>query len=235
MSTIGFDDLFNKSDFNSGLEALKNAIAAITKEIESTKTAADGFSKTMGEELKNKINQLSSASSNFDTELKKVRADFEAFKQSVGQTNATLDQYKKTNEDLTNKVKNLEEQTKKYTEAQKGASKAASDGGVTMKGLSQQLLGVASGAALVYRGITMLKEQLVNAIKSTREFETAMKAVEAITRASGAELLLLTNNANRLGATTEKTATQIAQLQKSWVSLVLILQRYSLQQMQLWI
>jgi TP901 family phage tail tape measure protein len=214
MSTIGFDDLFNKSDFNSGLEALKNAIAAITKEIESTKTAADGFSKTMGEELKNKINQLSSASSNFDTELKKVRADFEAFKQSVGQTNATLDQYKKTNEDLTNKVKNLEEQTKKYTEAQKGASKAASDGGVTMKGLSQQLLGVASGAALVYRGITMLKEQLVNAIKSTREFETAMKAVEAITRASGAELLLLTNNANRLGATTEKTATQIAQLQK---------------------
>jgi uncharacterized coiled-coil DUF342 family protein len=71
MSTIGFDDLFNKSDFNSGLEALKNAIAAITKEIESTKTAADGFSKTMGEELKNKINQLSSASSNFDNELKK--------------------------------------------------------------------------------------------------------------------------------------------------------------------
>jgi TP901 family phage tail tape measure protein len=219
MSTIGFDDLFNKSDFNSGLEALKNAIAAITKEIESTKTAADGFSKTMGEELKNKINQLSSASSNFDTELKKVRADFEAFKQSVGQTNATLDQYKKTNEDLTNKVKNLEEQTKKYTEAQKGASKAASDGGVTMKGLSQQLLGVASGAALVYRGITMLKEQLVAAVKSTIAFEKAMKEVQAISRASADQVQALTDNANKLGASTEKTAVEIAGLQKELAKL----------------
>jgi TP901 family phage tail tape measure protein len=219
MSTIGFDDLFNKSDFNSGLEALKNAIAAITKEIESTKTAADGFSKTMGEELKNKINQLSSASSNFDTELKKVRADFEAFKQSVGQTNATLDQYKKTNEDLTNKVKNLEEQTKKYTEAQKGASKAASDGGVTMKGLSQQLLGVASGAALVYRGVQILKEQLVAAVKSSIEFEAIMKEVEAISRASASAITLLTKDAQRLGATTEKTAKQVGETQKELAKL----------------
>jgi TP901 family phage tail tape measure protein len=219
MSTIGFDDLFNKSDFNSGLEALKNAIAAITKEIESTKTAADGFSKTMGEELKNKINQLSSASSNFDTELKKVRTDFEAFKQSVGQTNATLDQYKKTNEDLTNKVKNLEEQTKKYTEAQKGASKAASDGGVTMKGLSQQLLGVASGAALVYRGVQMLKEQLVAAVKSSIEFEAIMKEVGAISRASASAITLLTKDAQRLGATTEKTAKQVGETQKELAKL----------------
>jgi TP901 family phage tail tape measure protein len=219
MSTIGFDDLFNKSDFNSGLEALKNAIAAITKEIESTKTAADSFSKTMGEELKSKINQLASTSANFDNELKKVRADFEAFKQSVGQTNSTLDQYKKTNEDLTTKVKNLEEQTKKYTEAQKGASKAASDGGVTMKGLSQQLLGVASGAALVYRGVQMLKEQLVAAVKSTIEFEQAMKEVQAISRASAGQLESLTANANKLGASTEKTAVQIAGLQKELAKL----------------
>jgi TP901 family phage tail tape measure protein len=219
MSTIGFDDLFNKSDFNSGLEALKNAIAAITKEIESTKTAADGFSKTMGEELKNKINQLSSASSNFDTELKKVRADFEAFKQSVGQTNATLDQYKKTNEDLTNKVKNLEEQTKKYTTAQQGASKAASEGGITMKGLSQQLLGVASGAALVYRGVQILKEQLVAAVKSSIEFEAIMKEVEAISRASASAITLLTKDAQRLGATTEKTAKQVGETQKELAKL----------------
>jgi phosphate uptake regulator len=173
----------------------------------------------MGEELKNKINQLSSASSNFDTELKKVRADFEAFKQSVGQTNATLDQYKKTNEDLTNKVKNLEEQTKKYTEAQKGASKAASDGGVTMKGLSQQLLGVASGAALVYRGVQMLKEQLVAAVKSTIAFEKAMKEVQAISRASADQVQALTDNANKLGASTEKTAVEIAGLQKELAKL----------------
>jgi TP901 family phage tail tape measure protein len=219
MSTIGFDDLFNKSDFNSGLEALKNAIAAITKEIESTKTAADGFSKTMGEELKNKINQLSSASSNFDTELKKVRADFEAFKQSVGQTNATLDQYKKTNEDLTNKVKNLEEQTKKYTTAQQGASKAASEGGITMKGLSQQLLGVASGAALVYKGISMLKEQINEAVKSSIEFAAAMKQVEAISRANSTQISQLTKDAQRLGASTEKTAVQIANTQKELAKL----------------
>jgi phage host-nuclease inhibitor protein Gam len=130
-----------------------------------------------------------------------------------------LDQYKKTNEDLTNKVKNLEEQTKKYTEAQKGASKAASDGGVTMKGLSQQLLGVASGAALVYRGVQMLKEQLVAAVKSTIEFEQAMKEVQAISRASAGQLESLTANANKLGASTEKTAVQIAGLQKELAKL----------------
>jgi TP901 family phage tail tape measure protein len=214
MSTIGFDDLFDKEGFNTGLKALKDAIDAITRTINETKTVADGFSKTMGEELKNKINQLSSTSSNFDTELKKIRADFEAFKQSVAQTNNTLDQYKKTNEDLTNKVKNLEEQTKKYTTAQQGASKAASEGGITMKGLSQQLLGVASGAALVYKGISMLKEQILLAINSAIDFEKAMKEVEAITRASSTGIKLLTDDANRLGAITEKTAIQIAGLQK---------------------
>jgi TP901 family phage tail tape measure protein len=219
MSTIGFDDLFDKEGFNSGLKALKDAIDAITRTINETKIAADGFSKTMGEELKNKINQLASTSANFDNELKKIRSDFEAFKQSVAQTNNTLDQYKKTNEELSNKVKKLEEETKKYAEAQKGANKAASDGGVTMKGLSQQLLGVASGAALVYRGITILKEQISAAVDSTIAFEKAMKEVQAISRASGTDLELLTANANRLGATTEKTATDIASLQKELAKL----------------
>jgi TP901 family phage tail tape measure protein len=212
MSTIGFDDLFDKEGFNTGLKALKDAIAAITKEIESTKTAADGFSKTMGEELKNKINQLSSASSNFDNELKKVRADFEAFKQSVGQTKQVVNQYETANKSLTKEVNKLEQATKQVTNTTKTSA-------VNFKGLSQQFLGVASGAALVYRGVQMLKEQLVAAVKSTIAFEKAMKEVQAISRASAEQLNALTANANKLGASTEKTAVEIAGLQKELAKL----------------
>jgi chromosome segregation ATPase len=142
------------------------------------------LSQSLGDELKNRINALSSASSNLDAEIKKLRADTEAFKQTAAQTDAVLTQYKKANEELTEKVKKLEEETKKYTNTQKDASKAAGQGGVTFTGLSQSLVGVASGAALVYKGVQMLKEQLTLAVKSTIEFEQAMKEVQAISRAS---------------------------------------------------
>jgi TP901 family phage tail tape measure protein len=216
---IGFKQLFDKEDFDSNLTALKVKIAEVSQAISQTATAADTLNQVLGGELKTKIQALTSSHSALDSELRKVRADFEAFKQTVASTKTTVDQYKTANDKLKEKVKEVETESKKLNATQKESGKVAKQATINYGQLSQSLIGVASGAALLYKGISMLKEQFVAALKSTIEFESAMKEVQAISRASGTAFQLLLNDANRLGATTEKTALQIAGLQKELAKL----------------
>jgi TP901 family phage tail tape measure protein len=218
-NAIGFGELFNKEDFNSNLEALKGKIEAISKAIDETATASNKLNTALGGELKEKVNTLTSSNSALDTELRKVRADFEAFKQTVASTKTTVDQYKTANDKLKEKVKEVETELKKLNATQKESGKVAKQATINYGQLSQSLIGVASGAALLYKGISMLKEQITLAVKSTIEFESVMKEVQAITRSSATDLALMTSNANRLGATTEKTASQIGGLQKELAKL----------------
>jgi TP901 family phage tail tape measure protein len=218
-NAIGFGELFNKEDFNSNLEALKGKIEAISKAIDETATASSKLNQVLGGELKNKINTLTSSNSALDTELKKVREDFEAFKHTVASTKTTVDQYKTANDKLKDKVKEVETESKKLNNTQKDLGKTTKQSSISMGQLSQSLIGVASGAALLYRGITMLRDQISEAVKSTVEFESIMKEVQAISRSSSSALQLLTKDAQRLGASTEKTAVQVGQTQKELAKL----------------
>ena len=218
MNPIGFNELFN-DNLNKGLEEIKTTIIAINTALAGTKSEADKFAQAVGSDLKGKIDAITSSSSNLDAELKKVKADFEAFKNATAQTNATIDAYKKTTEDLTQKTKKLEEELKKAKTGVEGVGKAKKSASIDAKQLAQSLIGVGTQTALVYKGIQMLGQQLVKAFKSAMDFEVAIKQVGAISRASAEDLASLTENANRLGATTEKTAVQIASLQKELAKL----------------
>jgi TP901 family phage tail tape measure protein len=216
---IGFKQLFDKEDFDSNLTALKDKIAEVSKAISDTATAADSLNQVLGGELKTKIQALTTSHSALDTELKKVRADFEAFKQTVASTKTTVDQYKTANDKLKDKVKEVEKESQKLNTTQKESGKVAKQATINYGQLSQSLIGVASGAALLYKSISMLKEQITLAVKSTIDFEQAMKEVQAISRASSDQLAALTANANKLGSSTEKTAVEVAGLQKELAKL----------------
>jgi TP901 family phage tail tape measure protein len=218
-NAIGFGELFNKEDFNSGLEGLKSKIAEITQAIEDTGKAADALNKALGGELKEKIVALSSSNKDLDNELKKVRGDFDALKKSVVEINTTLKKYKDANDKLKEKTKELKDKLKQQKEEQAALNKVNKQATINYGQLAQSVIGVASGAALLYKGISMLKEQITLAVKSTIDFEQAMKEVQAISRASSDQLAALTANANKLGSSTEKTAVEVAGLQKELAKL----------------
>lgn len=207
-------DLFDVGSFNEATGQIVQLIKSITDEIGKAKQASGQLSAELGKSLKAEIEKITSTSKNLEQELAKVTKKFNDLKTTVTTSNDVIKKYESENKKLETQLKKVQEGLKKLGKEQTTTNKTQKDGGVSAKGLTQSLIGVASGAALVYKGIVLLKDQLILAVKSTMEFETAMKEVQAISRASSKELEALTENANRLGATTEKTATQIATLQK---------------------
>lgn len=62
----------------------------------------------------------------------------------------------------------------------------------------------------VYKGIEMTKNLMVQGVRSSAEYELALKRISAITGTTGESLGMLSDKARELAATTEHTATQIA-------------------------
>lgn len=207
-------DLFDVSSFDQATQQIVGLIGKINEAIKGAKGEVDKLSTKLGTDLKNQITNVSSSSDKLEKELADVKTKFGQLKTTVSTSNDVIKKYEEENKKLETQLRKVKEEATKYSNAQKEVSKSQKTSGITSAGLTQSLIGVASGAALVFKGITLLKEQLILAVKSTMEFETAMKEVQAISRASAKELEALTENANRLGATTEKTAGQIASLQK---------------------
>jgi TP901 family phage tail tape measure protein len=212
-------DLFDVSSFDQATQQIIGLIGKINQAISGAKGEVDKLSTKLGTDLKNQINNVNSSSDKLEKELADVKTKFDQLKTTVSTSSDVIKKYEQENKRLEDQLKKVKEESTKYATSQQGVNKAQKEGGVTGAGLAQSLIGVASGAALVYKGISTLKEQLTLAVKSTIDFEKAMKEVQAISRASGQELELLTANANRLGATTEKTATDIASLQKELAKL----------------
>jgi TP901 family phage tail tape measure protein len=207
-------DLFDVASFDQATQQITALIGNITKAIEASKSASAQLSTTLGNELKKEISTLTAQSQNLSKEFTDLQNKFNNFKQGISSTNDTIKKYEKTNKELEDQLKKVKGELDKVKNSTDGVGKSSKNTSLSSGKLSQALIGVASGAALVYKGISLLKEQLELAVKSTIEFEKAMKEVQAISRATADELIQLTENANRLGATTEKTATQIATLQK---------------------
>jgi len=216
---ITFEKLFDKGSFSSGVTQLVELINKITVEIGNAEIAANALSSSLAQQLKKEINDLKANSANLTTELKSVNQRFDDFKQTVSNTTDVIKKYENENEKLKKQLTDLEKETKKYEQEQKKLNEAQQTGSISSKGLAQSFLGVASGAALLYKGISVLKDQLTLAFESAIDFQRAMKEVQAITRSSGEALSLLTKDANRLGSSTEKTSTQIASLQKELAKL----------------
>lgn len=211
---IGFNELFNKASFDQGVSELVKVIGKITEEIELAELAGRMLSETLGKKVKAEIASLSSASKTLAKDMADITTKMNAFKQNTIQLEGITKEYKKEVDRLTtelNKLKQAQEKANTETSKTTGITKQAKQ---NYSNLSQSLLGVAAGAALVHRGVTILADQLRMAVNATIEFEHTMNQVKAVTGASAEELRVLAENANRLGASTEKTAIQIANLQK---------------------
>ena len=211
---ISFNDLIDKGSFDAGIRYLVENLELITVSIKESKEAADEFARAMGLQLKKEIGQLSATSKQLAKDMADMEAKMQQFKQTTSNTNKVISDYEKENERLRKELEKLKTAIDQVNQATDKTKKSKASATIETKRLAQSMLGLASGAALVYRGIEVLRNQLVLAVRSMLEFEQAMKEVQAISRASAEDLKSLTENANRLGATTEKTAGQIAQLQK---------------------
>ena len=216
---IEFDSLFNKGSFDAGVSELVKVIGKITEEIELAELAGRMLSETLGKKLKGEISSISSVSKTLSKDLSDMAKKMEEYKIKTVQIDKVTESYKKETERLTkelDKLKLAQEKANKETDKASGATNKAK---TSYAGLAQSFLGVASGAALVHDGIRFLKEQIISAVQSTIAFEKVMKEVQAVSGATGDELKLLTDNANKLGSTTEKTAQQIAEAQKELAKL----------------
>ena len=216
---IEFESLFNKGSFDAGVSELVKVIANITLEINKAETAGNQLSKLFGEKLKGEIASISSVSKTLSKDLLEMTKKMEDYKAKTIQIDKITEEYKKETEKLTKELEKLklaQEKANKETEKAEPVAKKAKN---VYAGLSQSLLGVASGAAIVFKGISFLGNQLISATQSAIAFEKVMKEVEAVSGASGEELKLLANNANKLGSSTEKTAQQVAEAQKELAKL----------------
>lgn len=211
---IRFDSLIDKASFDTGTIAIAQSLERITLEITKAKDAAVVFSQHIGKELKKEVQSLSTTSKNLAKDMAAMEAKMNQFKQTTSNTSKIITDYEKENKKLTSQLEKLKQKLDSATVSQEKNTVASKKGSQGAAQLAQGFLGVASGAALLYRGIQGLGNQLSMAVTSMLEFEQAMKEVQAISRSSAEDLRLLTENANRLGATTEKTAGDVAKLQK---------------------
>lgn len=209
---IGFDRLFDAQSFDAGTTKLAEYLKRITEEIDKAKTSANQFAKVMGAELKKEIASLSSTSADLAKKMQDITQKMNDFKVTTSNTKKVISDYEKENEKLRKELENLKKAQQQVTNTTKNKSQV-------MGQLRQSLLGAAAGGAILYKGIQLLQKQLTLAIDSTMGFEQAMKEVQAISRASNEQLVALTANANKLGASTEKTAIEIAKLQKELAKL----------------
>lgn len=216
---INFDDLIDKGSFDKGSDFIVSKLRLITEEIERAKQGADEFAKVVGLQLKKEIQQLSASSKNLAKDMANMEAKMNQFKAATSNTKKVISDYEKENKKLNVELEKLKKQLEENTRAQVNNTTASKQATSTTKNLAQSFIGLAGGAALVHRGITILSDQLKLAVKSTIEFEQKMKEVQAISRGSAEQLASLTANANKLGASTEKTAVQVADLQKELAKL----------------
>lgn len=216
---IGFNELFNKASFDQGVSELVKVIGKITEEIELAELAGRMLSETLGRKVKAEIASLSATSKTLSKDIADITAKMDAFKATNIKITETTKAYEKEVDRLTKELEKLKKSQEGVNNETTKASKATSSAKNNFGQMSQALLGVAAGAALVHKGITILKDQLVKAVESTIAFEKVMKEVKAVSGATDDELKLLTANANKLGATTEKTAQQVAEAQKELAKL----------------
>jgi len=85
-------------------------------------------------------------------------------------------------------------------------------------GLTKTMVSVAK-SFLAYRVVGLMKDALVSVVKINAEFEISMQKVRAITGATDAQFLELTNSAKELALGTMFTASQVSELQLAYSKL----------------
>lgn len=129
----------------------------------------------------------------FDAEMRRAKETFHA-------SSISLDDYKRRMASLRQETTITQAKLEQFKNATVARNQAAASFS-SARASTYQTIAIAGMAAAPF----------VNAIETAATFEASMSKVQAITRASGEEIQKLTENARKLGETTQFSATQAAE------------------------
>lgn len=183
-----------KTDKNSlkqaekSINKLKNTLESVGK---TAKTSGDATATT----LRNVVNAGQQAGSAIKTSMEQARRSIEGVKQSALQTSSALN----TVRGSASQVKVNPVPTGNRNQPQPKAKMTGAD--------------IATAGATAMVAGTAITAPLVNAVDDAKDFEYAMKRVQAVTQADEEALKKLSEQARMLGRATEFNAKQVADAQ----------------------
>jgi len=125
---------------------------------------------------------------------------------------ALILEFKAKTDDLEKRLKAIE---KSVADTGKASKKVTADMGAQFKNLGTQI----ATAFGVTMGVASFVSVMRGAFNAAKDFEAQMSKVRAISGATAAEMQKLSESAQRLGASTMFTATQVGQLQEEYARL----------------
>lgn len=215
-----------QKDVKEGFASLTSEITRIRGEQDKLDKTTDRGSKKF-DKLQVELIQTRSALQLLNKETKKTVT---TFKQAEGSYDALITQNSKLRQQI-NKfpvafdkmsaaqrrtVKQFESNTNKLKAFDKNLGQNFRNVGnyrTAIKGLGKNLIGIAAGFGLALGGVQLLSTAFRESFRIVQDFDLTMAKVKATTKATAADFRLLTEDAKRLGATTQNTATEIGELQ----------------------
>lgn len=218
MADITGDSLLPEGFLNQLDQAAAKAGVLDTRMEELANTLRNEVNKGF-ESLRTELKSVGLGSAQAATKLAQLEARIIGLKRNSKEYEKELKSLRKANGDIS---KQLTELRTKYDSLSTSQDKVVATTGRTSNavgGLIQRYAGLTAGLILVERSMRTIQQQVIAAVESNITLEQAMKEVEAISRATSAQMKSLTADADRLGATTEKTAQEVAGLQKELAKL----------------
>lgn len=218
MAGITGDNLFSKDFLNRLDEASQKAgkLNVDLTKLEETlrKGINEGFDR-----LSKELKDVSVGASDTSSRLSGLEAQIKSLKLTSSQLNSEMSKLKALNKQQEEELSKLRKEYEKLAASQAQNTKATNAQANSLGALAKRYIGLTAGILLVERGVRMFTQQIRLAVDSSIQFEQVMKEVMAISRATSDQFRSLEADANRLGASTEKTAVQVAGLQKELAKL----------------
>lgn len=218
MAGITGDDLL-PDDFIPKLDSAIAKSGALDVQLEElANTLRNEVSKGFGE-LRKELKSVGLGSADAAKKLAQLEARILGLKRNSQEYEKELKKLRTANSAQSKQLTELKAKYESLSTAQRSNTQVVSRASNSIGQLVQRYAGLTAGILLVERSMRMISQQVRAAVESNISLEQAMKEVQAISRATSAQMKALTADADRLGATTEKTAQEVAGLQKELAKL----------------
>ncbi len=164
--------------------------------------------------IRNQVRDVSIDAAKSSRVLQDLEDSFKKLNQQAGNYHANIQNGARDAAKYEKEIRSLRDELNKLKAAKDAGTVSTAKFNSGISSLMARFSLAYVGANLLIRGITGLQTQLREAFASSLEFEVQMVATGAVMRATSEEMIALTANANKLGASTEFTSSQIAVLQK---------------------
>ena len=193
----------------SAYQKQQQAVANTTRKLQDLQQQHDNIQREMEEsgeyssDLANKMIDKNRAIDDTKKKLEAQTAQLDAMEQELREAGIDTDNLGEESAKLGSK---MEELAKKNKEAAESADQYGLSGAEAFDAVGSALI-----AAGIAEGLKKIYEAYKECVNISAEFEATMSTVEALSGANAEELAALSDEAKRIGATTQYTATQAAE------------------------